>query len=119
MSTTDRRTLLQTAAALPFAVAASNTAFAQAPDAAPGAPAKAPAPKDVTRTLAHYLVTAQYDDLPANVRKEGVRTLLNWVGVAIGGSHHQTVDIKRADPVWRINCFSFELSLSSTSPTAA
>jgi 2-methylcitrate dehydratase PrpD len=50
-------------------------------------------PKDVTRTLAHYLVTAQYDDLPANVRKEGVRTLLNWVGVAIGGSHHQTVDI--------------------------
>jgi 2-methylcitrate dehydratase PrpD len=51
------------------------------------------APKDVTRALAHYLVTASYDDLPANVRKEGVRTLLNWVGVAIGGSHHQTVDI--------------------------
>ena len=90
---TDRRTVLQTAAALPFAVAASNMAFAQAPDAAASAPAKAPAPKDVTRTLAHYLVTAQYEDLPANVRKEGVRTLLNWVGVAIGGSHHQTVDI--------------------------
>jgi 2-methylcitrate dehydratase PrpD len=31
--------------------------------------------------------------LPENVRKEGVRTLLNWVGVAIGGSRHQTVDI--------------------------
>lgn len=58
------------------------------PAAAPKAPAK-----DVTRTLAHYLVTAKYDDLPENVRKEGVRTLLNWVGVAIGGSHHQTVDI--------------------------
>ncbi|MEI9926319.1 MAG: hypothetical protein WDN50_25770 [Bradyrhizobium sp.] len=27
------------------------------------------------------------------MRKEGVRTMLNWVGVAIGGSHHQTVDI--------------------------
>src|ERR1700744_6664384 len=93
MSMTDRRTVLQTAAALPFAVAAPNAAFAQTPDAAPGAPAKVSAPRDVTRPLAHYLVTAQYDDLPANVRKEGVRTLLNWVGVAIGGSHHQTVDI--------------------------
>src|SRR6204780_5410319 len=50
-------------------------------------------PHDVTKTLARYLVTARYGDLPQNVRKEGVRTLLNWVGVAIGGSHHQTVDI--------------------------
>jgi MmgE/PrpD N-terminal domain len=47
----------------------------------------------VTETLAHYLVTATYDDLPENVRKEGARTLLNWVGVAIGGSRHPTVDI--------------------------
>lgn len=39
------------------------------------------------------MVTAKYNDLPENVRKEGVRTLLNWVGVAIGGSRHQTVDI--------------------------
>jgi 2-methylcitrate dehydratase PrpD len=101
MSMTDRRTVLQTAAALPLAMAAtsmaaSNTATAQTQDAAPAKEkeaTKAPAPKDVTRTLAHYLVTAKYEDLPANVRKEGVRTLLNWVGVAIGGSHHQTVDI--------------------------
>jgi hypothetical protein len=49
--------------------------------------------KDVTGTLARYLVTAAYGDLPAHVRKEGVRTLLNWVGVAIGGSHHETIDI--------------------------
>jgi 2-methylcitrate dehydratase PrpD len=27
------------------------------------------------------------------VRKEGVRTLLNWVGVAVGGSRHETVNI--------------------------
>jgi 2-methylcitrate dehydratase PrpD len=51
------------------------------------------APKEVTRTLAHYVVSARYDDLPANVRKEGVRTPLNWVGVAIGGAHHQTIDV--------------------------
>src|SRR5579863_5987762 len=89
--TTDRRTVLQAAAALPLATAA-NAAFAQAP-AGTAAPAAKPAPKDVTRELAHYIVTATYDELPANVRKEGVRTLLNWVGVAIGGSHHQTVDI--------------------------
>jgi len=95
MAITDRRTLIQAAAALPLATAAT-TAFAQAPSGAAAAPAKpAPkeVPKDVTRELAHYIVTASYDDLPANVRKEGVRTLLNWVGVAIGGSHHQTVDI--------------------------
>ncbi len=47
----------------------------------------------MTKILAHYIVSSGYDDLPANVRKEGVRTMLNWVGVAIGGSHHQTVDI--------------------------
>jgi 2-methylcitrate dehydratase PrpD len=93
MPLTDRRTLLQTAAALPLAATATTAAFAQAPKAASAEAAKPEAPKDVTRTLAHYIVTARYDDLPANVRKEGVRTLLNWVGVAIGGSHHQTVDI--------------------------
>lgn len=92
MPLTDRRTLLQTAAALPLAATAA-TAFAQAPKNASGDAAKPAAPKDVTRTLARYVVTARYDDLPVNVRKEGLRTLLNWVGVAIGGSHHQTVDI--------------------------
>ncbi len=45
----------------------------------------------VTRILATYLVQARYEDLPAEVRKEGCRTLLNWVGVAVGGSHHETV----------------------------
>jgi len=89
MPNTNRRSLLKTAAALPLMAAAPNAAFAQA---APAAAKPEPA-KDVTRTLAKYIVAGRYDDLPANVRKEGVRTLLNWVGVAIGGSHHQTVDI--------------------------
>ncbi|MBI4472260.1 MAG: MmgE/PrpD family protein [Acidobacteria bacterium] len=47
---------------------------------------------DVTRTLARYVVSAKFSDLPAPVRKEASRTLLNWVGCALGGSHHQTVD---------------------------
>src|ERR1700722_15959487 len=97
MAMTDRRSLIQAAAALPLATAATS-AFAQAPGGTVTAPAK-PAPKDVTRELAHYIVTATYDDLPANVRKEGVRTLLNWVGVAIGGSHHQTGDTRVAAAV--------------------
>jgi 2-methylcitrate dehydratase PrpD len=91
MPPTNRRTLLRSAAALPLTALATR-AFADSSDAAPPPPKPAPT-RDVTRRLAHYLVTASYDALPANVRKEGVRTLLNWVGVAIGGSRHQTVDI--------------------------
>lgn len=45
----------------------------------------------VTHTLARYIVNARYEDLPANVRREGRRTLLNWIGVAVGGSRHETV----------------------------
>jgi 2-methylcitrate dehydratase PrpD len=59
--------------------------------AAPGAPA--PAPGDVTRTLARYVLHSRPDDLPANVRSEARRTLVNWVGCAVGGSRHETLDI--------------------------
>src|SRR3984957_19584956 len=93
MPITDRRTVMQTAVAVPIAMAATGPAFPQTTDAAPGAAANRAPAKGVTRALARYVVTATYDDLPANVRKEGVRTLLNWVGVAIGGSRHQTVEI--------------------------
>ena len=93
MPIADRRTLMQTAAAVPIAMAATGPAFPQTTEAASGADANRAPAKGVTRALARYLVTATYDDLPANVRKEGVRTLLNWVGVAIGGSRHQTIEI--------------------------
>lgn len=46
----------------------------------------------VTRTLARYVVSAKFADLPSAVRKEAARTLLNWVGCTVGGSHHETVD---------------------------
>jgi 2-methylcitrate dehydratase PrpD len=46
---------------------------------------------DATRKLARFIVGSRFEDLPARVRHEGARTLLNWVGCAIGGSHHQTV----------------------------
>jgi 2-methylcitrate dehydratase PrpD len=87
--TLDRRALIR-GSALVAAVAASAPQAVQAQAPATAAP-PAPTP-DVTGTLARYLVSARYEDLPANVRKEGARTLLNWVGCAVGGSHHETVD---------------------------
>ena len=48
----------------------------------------------VTRTLAKFLVSHKAADLPAAVRHEGARSLLNWVACAVGASKHATV--KRA-----------------------
>src|SRR5262245_42351787 len=51
------------------------------------------AAKDITRTLARYVVSAKPGDVPAPVHKEAARTLLNWVGCAVGGSRHETVGV--------------------------
>ncbi|QEU03698.1 MmgE/PrpD family protein [Pseudomonas oryzihabitans] len=87
----NRRSLLKISAVASAAAAAPRLALAA--DAAPAATSASVVAegKDTTRILAAYLVKARYEDLPANVRKEGVRTLLNWVGVAVGGSQHETV----------------------------
>jgi len=69
--------------------AASNDA-ADAADEVPAA--SVTSAKDVTRTLARYVVNAQPGDAPEAVRKEARRTLLNWLGCAVGGSRHETVD---------------------------
>jgi 2-methylcitrate dehydratase PrpD len=63
------------------------------PAAASPAPTEA---KDVTQTLARYLVAARFEDLPEAARKEAARSLLNWMGVAVGGSHHEAVEIALA-----------------------
>ncbi len=47
---------------------------------------------DVTHTLAKFLVASRYEDLPRAVVHEASRALLNWLGCAIGASHHETVD---------------------------
>jgi len=62
----------------------------------PGAGAglqQAQPPADVTRSLARWIVSARPEDLPENVRKEARRTLVNYVGCAVGGSSHPTLDI--------------------------
>src|SRR5579862_5220920 len=47
--------------------------------------------RDLTRQLARFIVSSRFDDLPEPVRHEASRTLLNWVGCAIGGSPHAAV----------------------------
>ena len=45
-----------------------------------------------TQTLAHFVVHHREADLAAAVRREATRSLLNWVGCAVGGSRHETVE---------------------------
>ena len=92
----DRRALLGASGLAVAALASSRTAFSAAPTDHPPAEAAKTVPPKVTEILARYIVEAKFEDLPAAVRREGTRTLLNWVGVAIGGSHHETVDIAAA-----------------------
>ncbi len=85
MSAIDRRRLLQSSAAAVTLAASSEAARAQTTFAA-GPAAGAVKPPEVTRILAHYAATATPEQIPAPVRKEATRTLLNWVGSAVGGS---------------------------------
>jgi 2-methylcitrate dehydratase PrpD len=62
--------------------------------APPDPPAKVIAPPpDVTRILASYVVAGRLEDIPATVRKEACRTLLNWIGCVLGGSQSEAVAI--------------------------
>ena len=45
-----------------------------------------------TRTLARFVVNHHEADLTAPVKREAIRSLLNWVGCAVGGSRHETVE---------------------------
>jgi 2-methylcitrate dehydratase PrpD len=81
----------------PALAAAAQEAQAPAPSQSPAQPKSAPqpapqAPKDVTHRLARFIVATKPGDVPANVRKEATRTLLNWLAVAVGGCRHPTVD---------------------------
>jgi hypothetical protein len=51
----------------------------------------ADASHEVTRKLARFILASHFENLPALVRREAARTLLNWIGCAVGGSHHQAV----------------------------
>lgn len=46
-----------------------------------------------TARLAQYAVDLKYEDLPENVIHAAKRCLLDWLGVALGGSTHRGVDM--------------------------
>lgn len=46
---------------------------------------------DVTATLARFVVESRHEDIPASVRHEAERALLNLLGCAIGSGRHATV----------------------------
>jgi len=50
------------------------------------------AERHVTRELAKWITHCDLDGIPAEVQWEGVRTYFNWVGCAVGGACHETVD---------------------------
>jgi 2-methylcitrate dehydratase PrpD len=45
-----------------------------------------------TRVLSEYVVSARWEDVPADVRHEAARSLVNYLGCALGGSHDPAVD---------------------------
>ena len=108
MTLSNRRGFLRSGALASVAMAgASIGSAANAAEPVPATPSPAaPVPaapsgqsgssKDVTRILARYIVGARFEDLPEPVRREGRRTLMNWVGVAVGGSGHETVSRERS-----------------------
>jgi 2-methylcitrate dehydratase PrpD len=80
-------------------MAISRRSFLKSTGAVPSVLAlrRSPAPPStdgsgVTRRLARFVVDSKKADVPEAARKEAVRTLVNWVGCALGGARHETAD---------------------------
>ncbi len=56
-------------------------------------PQSQPSSTEITQILARYVAESNFEDIPQPVREEAIRTFLNWLGCAVGGSHHETLDI--------------------------
>jgi 2-methylcitrate dehydratase PrpD len=46
----------------------------------------------ISEALADYVLAATFPDLPSQVRTESIRTVVNWIGCALGGAPTPTVD---------------------------
>ena len=46
---------------------------------------------EVTRALARFVVESRFDDIGSAVRHEAERSLVNWVGCALGGARHDAI----------------------------
>jgi 2-methylcitrate dehydratase PrpD len=62
----------------------------------------------ITRRIARWIINLKYQDLPLPVVHEAKRSLLNWVGVTIGGSRHSSIDnlVSLAKELGRKKCVS-------------
>lgn len=49
-------------------------------------------PVDITRSLARYAVTSASERIPEAVLAEAIRSLVNWIGCAVGGARHEAVE---------------------------
>ena len=88
-----RRFLAKSAAAaatIAVASTGSSPGIGRAQAQAPAAAAKNPQPP-VTRIIADWVVASRRDDIPVSVRKEAVRSIVNVVGVTVGGSADPTI----------------------------
>ena len=47
---------------------------------------------EVTRTLARYVVDSRLADIQKSPRAEAVRSIVNYIGCAVGACHHEAVD---------------------------
>ena len=50
-----------------------------------------------TALLARFILETKMEAIPETVRREGVRSLVNIIGCALGGSHHDAVSKAWAD----------------------
>ncbi len=94
MARVSRRSFLGVAAASAAALLPRRVMAVTEPAmTGPRDPARPAESEGVTRRLARWVIQTRHEDLPAGVRKEATRTLLNYVAVAVGGSHHEAVEI--------------------------
>jgi 2-methylcitrate dehydratase PrpD len=76
----------------------SRRTFLKSSGAVPGAlslgfvPRAESSGSGATRSLARFVVESNWSDIPEAARKEAARSIVNWVGCALGGARHETVD---------------------------
>ena len=76
----------------------SRRTFLKSSGAVPGAlslglpPQMESSGSGVTRLLARFVVASKWSDVPEIARKEAARSIVNWVGCALGGARHETVE---------------------------
>lgn len=46
---------------------------------------------EITRELARFIVRSHAEDIPESARREATRSLVNWMGCALGGAHHEAI----------------------------